>query len=1093
MKKILISVSFALLFAFITVSAQDKKDNSGSEPDSLKNISLSGLAFRSIGPALTGGRVVALAVNPFNHSEYFVGAGHGSLWKTENNGITFKPVFDHQKSYSIGAVTIDPTNPNVIWVGTGENDDQNNVIYGDGVYKSEDGGESWENMGIKNSEHIGGIVVDPKNPNTVYVAAYGSLRNPGGDRGIYKTTDSGKTWKKSLYISEYTGCFEIHIDPRYSNILYAVAHQRMRKLYTGVYGGPESGIYRTTDGGATWDKMTKGLPTEDVGRIGLAISPVNPDVLYAIVEAAKEGGVYKSTDRGVSWTKQDSYVSAYPFYFQKLFCDTKDVDRVYSMDVFLKVSVDGGKTWKNLGEDKKHVDNHVLWIDPDDNKHIIDGCDGGVYETYDQGKNWAFKSNIPIAEIYKVTTDNDTPFYNVYAGSQDNSSFGGPSRTINSGGITNQDWFYTCAGDGFQTQVDWKNPNIIYSQSQNGGLIRFDKKSGERLDIKPYDFADTAYRFDWDAALLISKFDNKRLYFGGNKLFKTTDRGNTWEVISPDLTRGVQKEMQNLMDKSWSIDQLARKGTMAQISTIAESPIDENLLFTGSGDGLIYFTTDGGKKWNKSSTPGLPEYARISQIIASHFDKSIAYVACQNFIGGDYKPYLYKTTDGGKTWFLFNGNLPGKGSTYTIAEDDVDKDLLFVGTQFGVYFTVDGGKEWIQLKSGMPSECVMDLTIQRREHDLVVSTFGRGIYILDDYTPLRFLTPETLKDSAYIFPIKDALMFIEADPFAFPGVGFQGASFYAAPNPKVGAVFTYYLKDDIKSLKEQRRDEEKKKQKKDENIKYPSYNTLLNEKEEPKAFLLFTITDEQGNVVRKMKTEPKKGVNRIIWNFRYDPFTAVSLKPFDNSVPWNQPDIGYMVVPGKYKVSLSKFEYGKFTQLVPPQEFICKPLNNSTLPAEDKLALDKFNKKVANLTRAMSAADEYRKSLNDKLNYFKKAVIDGADVPDDTYNSIISIKKELDAFNRQLNGDPLLAQYEGASPTSVKQRVDLITSSLWTTTSAPTTTFVKSYNVAADQFGGLLNTLKSIDEEVRDVESKLEKYGAPYTPGRFPEWKKDTE
>ena len=1087
-KKLLFSV-IAVLFLFsLNVTAQDK-----SEPDSLKNISMSGLSFRSIGPAITGGRVVALAVNPMDHSEYFVGSGHGSLWKTTNNGVTFSPAFDNQNSYAIGAITIDPTNPNIVWVGTGENNNQNNVIYGDGVYKSEDGGKSWKNMGIKESRQVGGIVVDPDDGNIVYVAAYGPSRIAGGDRGIFKTTDGGKTWKNVLFVSKYTGAFEIHMDPRYSNLLYASMHQRMRNLYTGVYGGPESAIYRSTDGGSTWDKMSKGLPGADMGRIGLAISPVNPDVVYAIIEAAKEGGVYKSTDRGVSWKKQSSYVSSYPFYFQKLFCDTKNVDRVYSMDVFMQVTNDGGKNWENLGEDKKHVDNHYLWIDTDNNEHLIAGCDGGVYETYDQGKNWNFKSNIPIAETYKVTTDNDLPFYNVYIGTQDNSSLGGPSRTINTGGITNQDWSYTCSGDGFQTQVDWKNPNIIYSESQNGGLVRFDKKSGERLYIKPYDFADTAYRFDWDAALLISKFNNKRLYFGANKLFRTDDQGSTWKIISPDLTRGVPQEMQNLMDRSWSIDDLARKGSMAQLSAIAESPLDENLLFTGSGDGLIHYTTDGGKTWNKSSTPGLPEYARIEGLEASHFDKQVAYAACNNFVAGDFKPYLYKTTDGGKSWFLINSNLPGEGSTFSVAEDHVDKDLMFVGTQFGVFYTVDGGKEWIPLKNGLPTEMVMDLTIQRRENDLVVSTFGRGVFILDDYSPLRYMSQENLKKDAYIYPVKDADMYIQATPYAFKGVGFMGASFYAAPNPDFGAVFTYYLKDEIKSLKEKRRDEEKEKQKKNEDIKYPTYKELFNEREEPDAYLLFTITDEQGNVIRKIKTDPKKGVNRITWDFRYNPFTPVSLKPFDDSVPWNEPDLGYMVVPGKYKVSLSKFQDGVFTELVSPQEFVCKSLNLASLPAEDKQSLDQFNRKVAELTRAISGADAYRKSLDEKIKYFEKAVIDGAEVPEDTYNTVIKIKKELDDFNRKLNGDPLIARYQGGSPTSVKDRVDLITSALWTTTSAPTTTFLKSYDVAADQFGGLLDQLRSIDGEVRALESTLEKYGAPYTPGRFPEWRKGEE
>jgi photosystem II stability/assembly factor-like uncharacterized protein len=372
--------------------------------------------------------------------------------------------------------------------------------------------------------------------------------------------------------------------------------------------------------------------------------------------------------------------------------------------------------------------------------------------------------------------------------------------------------------------------------------------------------------------------------------------------------------MQKLMGKSWSIDQLVRKGSMAQIVTIAESSLDENILFSGSGDGLIHFTTNGGTNWQKSSLAGLPEYARIHHIIASRFDKLIAYAACHNYVGGDRNPYLYKTTDGGKTWFKINSNLPEEGCTYSIAEDHVEKNLLFIGTQFGVYFTNNGGEEWIPFKNGMPPATVMDLDIQRRENDLVVSTFGRGVYILDDYSLMRYLSKETLKKEAEIFPIKDALMFIPANPFGFKGVGFQGASFYAAPNPEVGAVFTYYMKDEIKSLKEKRREAEKELIEKGEDIKYPPYETLKEEKEEPDANLLFTITDEQGNVVRKIKTDPKKGVNRIVWDFRYNTFTPISLEPFDATVPWNEPDRGYMAVPGSYNVALNKFEDGIFTE-----------------------------------------------------------------------------------------------------------------------------------------------------------------------------------
>ncbi|MBZ0201183.1 MAG: glycosyl hydrolase, partial [Ignavibacteriaceae bacterium] len=984
MKKLLLSFAvLVLLFTSDFLFAQ--KNNSNTETDSLKKVSLSGLQFRSIGPAITGGRVRHIKVNPFNKSEYYIASGSGSLWKTVNRGITFTAAFENQNTYAIGAVEIDPTNPNVLWVGTGENSNHNNSGYGDGIYKTEDGGKSWNNMGLKTSEHIGGIVIDPGNSNIVFVAAMGSLRKEGGERGIFKTTDGGITWQNVLKISQYTGCYEVFLDPRYSNIVYAVAHQRMRKLYTGVYGGSESGIYKSTDGGTTWDKLKRGLPSDEVGRIGMAVSPVNPDVLYAIIDAKKEGGFYKSVDRGASWTKQSSYVSAYTFYFQKIYCDVKDVDRVYSMDVFIRITKDGGKTWTNLGEKNKHVDNHGFWIDPDDNNHFISGCDGGVYETYDFGLNWAFRNTLPIAEIYKITTDNALPFYNVYIGTQDNNSLGGPSRTINSGGITNQDWLFTIAGDGFQSQVDWDDPNIIYAESQNGGLVRFDKKSGEKLFIKPYDFADTAYRFDWDAALLISKYNHKRLYFGGNKLFRSDDQGNTWKEISGDLTRSFPKNFQKLMGKSWSMDEMVSKSSMAQIVTIAESPLDENILYVGSGDGLIYSTTNCGKEWTKaSSIELLPQYARVHQIIASHFNKLVAYAACHNFHDGDYRPYIFKTEDGGKTWKSTNANLPETGSTYTIAEDHVDDNLLFTGTQFGVFFSNNGGKEWIQLKNGLPTIQVMNLNIQRRENDLVVSTYGRGVYILDNYSPLRLMTTETLIKDAFIFPIKDAFMFIPATPFGFDGIGFMGASFFAAPNPEVGTVISYYIKDKVKTLKEKRRELEKEKQKKGEDVEFPSYEELKKESEQPEAFLLFTISDEQGNIVKKIKTGVNKGLNKLVWDFRYDTFSPISMAAFDNSAPWNEPEKGYMAAPGKYKVSLSKFEDGVFTELCAPVEFNCVPLNLNKLGAKDKAALDSFNKKVAEMTRVITGADAYRNELLNKVKYFKKAVFDSPNVPADT-------------------------------------------------------------------------------------------------------------
>ena len=1081
--KNIVVVSAILISGKIT--AQDVKP---AASDSLKNVSLSGLKFRSIGPALTSGRVVDIAVNPTNKAEYYVASGHGSLWKTSNNGTSFTPVFDGQTSYSMGTVKIDPANTNIVWVGTGESDNQNNVIYGDGVYKSEDAGKSWKNMGLKNSEHIGDIVIDPNNSKTVYVAAYGSLRTSGGDRGVYKTMDGGNNWRKVLSISDYTGCYELHMDPRSSTTLYTVAHQRQRNLYTGVRGGAETAIYKTVDSGATWQKIMSGLPTEDVGRIGMGISPANPDVLYAMVESKEGSGVYRSQDRGASWTKQNAYISSYPFYMQKIFCDPKNENRLYSMDVYNKVSDDGGKTWRNLGEKNKHVDNHVLWIDPDNTNHLLSGCDGGVYESWDAAQAWAFKANLPIAEIYKVATDNSTPFYYVYAGTQDNSSFGGPSRTRNNAGIANSDWFITTGGDGFESQVDWKEGNYVYAQSQNGGLVRYDKRTGEELPIKPVELNDSAYRFDWSSPLLISKHNNKRLYFAANKLLRTNDQGSSWQEISFDLTRGVPKKMQKLMNRVWSMDELASKGSMAQISAIAESPLDDNILFAGSGDGLLYYTTDAGKNWTRSDAlPGLPEYARASSIALSSHNKLVAYVAFENFNAGNYKPFLYTTADGGKTWSSLNNNLPAKGSTYSVAEDHVDPKLLFVGTQFGIYFSNNGGKEWIQLKTGIPPAAITDIEIQQKENDLVVCTFGRGIYILDNYAPLRSLDKALLQKPAAILPIKDAWMFIESSPLGNTGKSFQGESYFTAPNPEVGAVITYYIKEEFKTLAQKRREAEKEKQKRGEDFDMPVIDSLRKETLQQDAYLVFTITDEENNVVKRIRKNISKGINRLVWNFRYPSPEPVSVN--EGSGPGNNENNGYMVVPGIYKVSLNKFENGKFTELVAPQKFKCVALNSEGMPAAERPALDAFNKKVAELLRAVTGANAYRNELQGRVPYYKKAVLETPKLPLDTYEKVLTIEQQLELINRKINGDPLRGKYESVGPTSLRSRIDDIAGGLWSTTSTPTGTWQRSYDIVSAIFSDILNDLKAVSEQTRELENTMELNNAAFTPGRLPVWK----
>jgi photosystem II stability/assembly factor-like uncharacterized protein len=1075
--------------------AKDAEADDG--PMTLAKASLDGLAFRSIGPAVTGGRIIDIDVNPRDPSEYYVASGHGSLWKTVNRGTTFTPIFDGQSSFSIGAVTLDPSNPNVVWVGTGENNAHSYLVPGDGVYRSRDAGKSWEKRGLEKSQQIGEIVVHPEDSNTVWVAAYGPHRQSGGDRGVYKTTDGGETWDNVLRPSDHTGCWQLHMDPRDPDVLYAVAHQRQRYLSTIVTGGDESGIYKTTDGGENWTRLEGGLPQKQVGRIGMDVSPVDPDVLFAIVDAKekKDRGTYRSADGGASWKKTSDYVTAYTFYFQRLVCDPENVDRVYGLDLFNQVSIDGGKTWSRLGEDRKHVDNHALWIDPTDGRRMLSGCDGGVYETYDRGASWHFKANIPITECYKVTADTSKPFYHVYIGTQDNNSLGGPSRTLSSGGITNADWTFTLGGDGFETVVDWEDPNIVYSQWQFGNITRYDKRSGERLYLRGFEpKGDVAYRFDWDAALIISRHDPKRLYHGAQVVLRSDDRGESWRAISPDLTRGVPTKLHNLMDRSWSIDEMISKSSFAHVVSLAESPLDEDRLYAGSGDGLLHFSHDGGETWTEASLEGLPEFARIHHIVASPHDTDVAYAACHNFFAGDFKPYLYRTMDGGATWKNISTDLPTeRGTTYTVAVDPVDPDLLFVGTMDGVFVSNTPEPQWVKLEAGLPTSVqVTDMDIQPDEDDLVLATFGRGVFILDDYSPLRHLDAETLESPAALFPVADAAMFVQADPMGFPGVGFQGASYFSTPNPEVGATITYWIKEEHKSLKDLRREAEKELQEAGRDVELPDYEQRRKEALEEDPYLLFVISDGEGRAIRSIKEDIAPGVQRLVWDFRTSPVGPISLKGDGDYVPWQTEEVGHMVTPGTYRVAMYRVQDGAMTQLGETRDVTCQPLNIATLPADDLQALDAFNAKVAALSRAISAADAHREHLASRIPYLEKAAL-AVGAPEAAWLSELSgIRIDLREIDEALNGDRLLVMDEGQSRLSLKGRTDLIVSSLWSTTSAPTGTYERAYAEAHENFGAVLDTLRNLEGRINRLEDGLEAAGAPYTPGRFPAWGEDT-
>jgi photosystem II stability/assembly factor-like uncharacterized protein len=1042
------------------------------------------------------GRISDFSVNPKNRSEFYVAVSSGGVWKTTNAGTTFIPIFDSQGYYSIGCITMDPDNHEVIWVGTGENNNQRSVAYGDGVYKSEDGGRSWKNVGLKTSEHIGMIAVDPRNSDVVYVAAYGPLWSAGGERGLYKTEDGGKTWQDILTISEHTGVSEVHLDPRDPDVIYAVAHQRRRHVWTLVGGGPESSVYRSKDAGSSWTKINKGLPSGDLGRIGLAVSPVNPDYLYAIVEAQPgKGGFYRSTNRGASWERRSSYTSR-GNYYQEIFCDPIELNRVYSMDVLLRVSDDGGKTFANLGEKSKHVDNHVIWIDPKDSNYYLVGCDGGIYESFDRGSNWKFMPNLPVTQFYKVAIDNDLPFYNVYGGTQDNYSLGGPSRTIRSQGIANEDWIITQGGDGFESQVDPEDANIVYAQSQHGNLARFDKKSGERMGIKPRERkGEKSYRWNWDAPLLISPHSHTRLYFAANKVFRSDDRGNTWEVISDDLSQQIDRNKLEVMGKIWPIDAVAKNASTSRYGTIValdESPLVEGLLYIGTDDGLIQVSEDGGKNWLKFDTfSGVPDRTYVNEVLASRHESSTVYAAFNNHKNGDFKPYILKSTDMGKTWKSIASNLPQRGSVYALAEDHVDKELLFAGTEFGLFFTVDGGKHWKQLKSGLPTIAIRDIAVQERENDLVLASFGRSFYILDDYSPLRSIKDVFQKKDTHIFPVKDTLMYIEGSRIGAAGrgsKGFQGENYYTASNPPLGTTFTYYLKDKIETQRDKRRNEEREAVKNKKPVYYPSYDQMKAEEGEEAPFLIFTIKDEDDNVVRKLRASASAGLKRLTWDMKYPALNATRASETNSA---SSGPSSSLVLPGTYKVSISKSVDGEVTDLTEPVDFKIIALGNTSLPAENRAGLIAFQKDVRRLRSAVSAASQLVNDLSTKVQHFKAALKSVIVQDSDVREEIRNVEKKISNLQIKLYGDRTFSRVDQDAWPGLASRINAIVSEQRRSTSEPTQTQRQAYEIVADEFSPILADLKKlIKEDIAKIEKKLDEIGAPYTPGRFPIWKK---
>lgn len=1007
----------------------------------LTPIDLEGYHWRELGPSVTSGRITAFAVRPDDPDVIFTATASGGAWKTENGGTTWRPVFHEEGSVSLGAIALDPSNPDVVWVGTGEQNSVRSSSFGDGVYRSLDGGESWQHMGLAESRHIGRILVHPTDSNVVFVAAMGSLWGPNPERGLYKTTDGGSHWTKVLGPSEYTGVVEVVMDPRNPEILFAATFQRERRQWSMLGGGPESGLFRSADGGDSWSRVEGGFATGNLGRIGITYCPGSPETLYASA-VGPDGGIFRSTDGGFTWEGRNNSIQSH-WYYGELVCDPADPDRLYVPMTPLHVSDDGGSTFRDLVQTAVHVDHHTLWVNPDDPEHLMVGNDGGIYISRDRGESWLWQSNLPVMQLYTVSVDMQDPFYHVYGGTQDNGSWGGPIGSRFGGGVSFEDWTYTVGGDGFHSQVDPTDPEIIYAESQYGVLYRMDRKAGERRRIQPWQPQDDglpSYRWNWSAPLSISPHDPGTLYFAANVVFRSRDRGDSWDVISPDLTRRISRDslpLQGRIQPPDAVDLHASTALYGNISTLSVSPIRAGFVAVGTDDGLVQVTTDDGAAWKKTDRfPGVPEMMKVGMVAWSSGAEGTVFAVFDGHKDNIFRPFVVRSDDFGNSWRNVTGDLPEFGPTRSVAVHPHNGNLIFVGTEFGVFVSNQGGERWLRLGRGLPTVAVHGIVVHPRDNDLVLGTHGRGFWILDDLGLLHGLTPEVLGGDAYLTAPRRATQIRDVNR----GRGSVGDTYWTARNPPRGTILDYWIGEAA--------------------VGRP---------------VRMDVLDTTGTVVRTVaEGTAERGGHRVIWDLRHE-------APFGPSGRPSTRVGGRFVLPGSYQIRLR----------VGNREYT-RPLSVRMDPAlsvdeNTREALDRTLALQADLVGAAAVLGSVVDTVAAQAEVVLEALSGYTDAPPEVAENARAVRAEARRLRVVLSGPGGggIAQQETVLP------LGTLVGRLYSTTEAWTGSLTEDQRRLTRQAHGATAKLIAgfralIDNDLPELRQALAEAGIPWPAGEAP-------